>query len=116
MTNINVANGGSNLPRADVSNGALAGAMVTVLIGITQGQADLAVYGSAATVIVQFLVSYFLPQYKVAANGIAGAVVTVVIGVISLSQGLPLDEGAFQTAVTFLVTFILTAVIPPRQP
>ncbi len=112
-----MANGGSNLPRADVSNGALAGALVGLLMAVITGQTDLAIYGPLISVVVQFAISYYVSaEYKVAANGVGGAVVTIVIVLINVIQGGDLDEGALQTAASAVVTFILTLLIPPRQP
>lgn len=105
------------LPRADVSNGALAGALVGVLMLVMAGNTDLASYGVFATLVLQAGLAYLLPAaLKYAASALAGAVVIVVVSLYSFASGLPYDAGALQTAATAIVTFVLTLALPAKQP
>lgn len=107
----------SNLmPRADVSTGALAGALVGLLMIFLTGSPSAAVVAPLLVVVLQFAVEYLVPTKKAEAGAIAGAVVVVGVGIYSLVAGLPLDEAAFVSAGTYLVTMVLTFALPAAQP
>jgi uncharacterized membrane protein (UPF0136 family) len=112
---------GSNLPRADVSTGALGGAIAALLTALIValnggGALDMAIVWASALIIVQFAIEYLVPSRKLASGAIAGAIVTVAAGIYDLAAGGGLDAPTFTTAVAYLITTGLTALLPPRQP
>lgn len=107
----------TNLPRADVSNAALAGALIGLLLLVLTGTPTVAAVASFATVILQFGFAWLLSApYKLHANFLAGALVAVAVGVYSIRTGLPYNEAAFQQNLVALVTFLLNVFLPAKQP
>lgn len=110
---------GSNLPRADIGTGALAGAITALIVALATGTATLAVISGAAVVIVQFLIGYLWASRKAEAGAIAGALVTVGVAVYTaavLNQPAIFNDATVTAALTYLVTMVLSLALPPRQP
>lgn len=107
----------SNLPRADVSTGALAGALVGILMLVLNGGATVAALAPLLTIVAQVGIEYLWPTRKVEAGALAGAIMVVGVHVyVRLTTGQIVDEATFNAAAVYIVTLILTAVLPPVQP
>lgn len=106
----------SRLPRSDVSTGALAGALVGILMLVLNGGTTAAALAPLLTVCIHFGVEYAFPRMKREAGAIAGALVVVGVGAYSLIVGLAFDGAAFNSAAVYLVTLVLTFALPAVQP
>lgn len=107
----------SNLPRTDVSTGALAGALVGILMLVINGGTTAAALAPLLTIAVHFGVEYAFPLMKREAGAVAGALVVVGVGIYQLAMTATLlDEATFNAAAVYVVTLILTYALPPAQP
>ena len=110
------------LPRVDVSLGALMGA-VSALLTLLLGTLNAGVVVDWWTVLPPLLVviavggvAYFVRASKELWGGVAGALLVIVQFFISARRGEVFDMALVATAVTYFVNLVFLQLLPRIQP
>lgn len=106
-----------NTPRPNVATGALAGAIVTLvlmLLGMAQGESlNLEALIAALVPVIGFAVAYFAPEFQKTWAALIGAgLPALIVLIIGIVQGQPFDLPQVQSLLTAVVVVLVTAFVP----